>query len=303
MSALALEIEFLTGTYRGALGPGDTTADWPPQPDRIYSALVSTWAGRGEHPAERAALEWLEVQPPPTLHASDHTNRTAPRTYVPPNDPRAGRKHLQAVPEYRQGKPRRFPTARPDDPCMTVVWAAQPSDAVLKALNAIAADVSYLGTTASLVRCRFRADDTPPGARAIRTVYSGRLPELERAYHARPDRPAITEGMPVFDAAHAHDHGATMVASTTWIGLEIVGGGAPDVLSCALLGRTLRDALMAGFRRTGLQIPETVSGHRADGRPSEHPHLAIVPLASCRLAPCDRAASRSCDRRPSRHAT
>ena len=154
MSVLALEIEFLSGTYRGTRGPGDTTADWPPQPDRIYSALVSTWAGRGEHPAERAALEWLEAQPPPTLHASDHTARTAPSTYVPQNDPRAGPKHLHAVPEHRHGKPRRFPAARPDDPRMTVVWATQPADAILEALNAIAADVSYLGTTMSLVRFR-----------------------------------------------------------------------------------------------------------------------------------------------------
>ena len=275
MTALALEIEFLTGTYRGARGPGDAAADWPPQPDRIYSALVSTWAGRGEHPAERSALEWLEAQPAPTLHASAHTDRGAPRTYVSPNDPRAGRKHLQVVPAHRLDKPRRFPTARPDDARMLVVWTGKPTRAVLDALNAIAADVSYLGTTMSLVRCRFTAADTAPGAPVTRTVYPGRLPELERAYHARPERPAIAEGMPVFEPGPA----TTAAASTRWLPLEIVGGGAPDVLASAPLARTLRDALMSGYRRAGCPIPEAVSGHGPGGRPSEHPHLAIAPLA------------------------
>ena len=277
MTALALEIEFLTGTYRGARGPGDAAADWPPQPDRIYSALVSTWAGRGERPAERTALEWLEAQPAPTLHASAHTDRSAPKTYVPPNDPRAGRRHLQVVPDYRLDKPRRFPTARPDDARMLVVWDARPTGALLDALNAIAADVSYLGTTVSLVRCRFTAEDAPPGAPATRTVYPGRLPELERAYHARPERPAIAEGMPVFDPAP--DHPTTAATSTTWLPLEIVDGGAPDVLASAPLARTLRDTLMSGYRRAGRPIPEAVSGHGPGGRPSERPHLAIAPLA------------------------
>ena len=277
MTALALEIEFLTGAYRGARGPGDTAADWPPQPDRIYSALVSTWAGRGKHPAERTALEWLEAQPAPTLHASAHTDRGAPKIYVPPNDPRAGRKHLQVVPEHRLGKPRRFPTARPDDARMLVVWAGNPTGAVLGALNAIAADVSYLGTTMSLVRCRFKAKDATPGAPATRTVYPGRLTELERTYHARPERPAIAEGMPVFEPAPAPP--TTAATSTTWLALEFVGGGAPDVLASAPLARTLRDALMSGYRRAGRPIPEAVSGHRPGGRPSERPHLAIAPLA------------------------
>ena len=83
---LVLEIEFLSGVCRAAREPGDDTPDWPPQPDRVFSALVSAWAARGERPEERAALEWLEAQPPPAVHASDHTSRTTPDVFVPPND-------------------------------------------------------------------------------------------------------------------------------------------------------------------------------------------------------------------------
>ena len=70
--SLAFEIEFLTGVFRAAREPGDDTPDWPPQPDRIFSTLVPAWAVRGENSDERAALEWLEEQSPPAIHASGY---------------------------------------------------------------------------------------------------------------------------------------------------------------------------------------------------------------------------------------
>ena len=98
--------------------PGDDSPDWPPQPDRVFSALVSAWAARGERPEERAALEWLEEQPPPVIHASGHTSRTTPDVFVPPNDPKASKAaktYIKVMPDRRQRQPRRFPVARPDD--------------------------------------------------------------------------------------------------------------------------------------------------------------------------------------------
>jgi CRISPR-associated protein Csb2 len=48
-----------------------------------------------------------------------------------------------------------------------------------------------------------------------------------------------------------------------------------------MVAKTLRDALLSGYRRIGLEqaIPEVISGHALDGSPSRTPHLAIVPLA------------------------
>lgn len=39
---LVLEIEFLAGVSFAAVGPESPVPDWPPQPDRIFSALVAT---------------------------------------------------------------------------------------------------------------------------------------------------------------------------------------------------------------------------------------------------------------------
>ena len=55
----------------------------------------------------------------------------------------------------------------------------------------------------------------------------------------------------------------------------------PDLRASALIAKTLRETLMAGYERIGLgaRIPAAVSGHAADGAPLLAPHLAIAPLA------------------------
>ena len=139
--SLVLEVEFLTGVCRAAREPGDDAPDWPPQPDRVFSALVSAWAARGEQPEERAALKWLEEQPPPAIHASGHTSRTTPDVFVPPNDPKASRAaktYIRVIPDRRPRQARRFPVARPDDPIMAFVWQAEPEPAHFNELNALA---------------------------------------------------------------------------------------------------------------------------------------------------------------------
>ena len=283
---LVLEIEFLTGVCRAAREPGDDAPDWPPQPDRVFSALVSAWAARGERPEERAALEWLEAQPPPAIHASDHTARTTPDVFVPPNDPRASRSakaYMKVMPDGRSRQPRHFPTARPDNPFMAMLWSAEPppEPALFDALNALARYVGYVGHSASLVRCRFLSAIAPahrhPAKRPRRRVYPGRLRELEEAHRANPVRPMIRPGAPVFaeglpDPAPRDDD---------WLALEVIGGEVPDVRAAALVCRVLRNTLMSGYRKAGREdaIPEVMSGHTPSGAPTRLPHLAIAPLA------------------------
>ena len=316
--SLVLEIEFLTGVCRAAREPGDDAPDWPPQPDRVFSALVSAWAARGERPEERAALEWLEEQPPPAIHASDHTSRPTPDVFVPPNDfqtprndlikqkwyrdflARAQRppekgghernwKHaLSTFPENRQRKERRFPVARPEDPLMTLIWPAVPEPALLDALDTLARYVGYVGHSASLTRCRFLAADVPtrshPARPARRRVYPGRLCELERAHRANPVRPVIRPGGPVFSPPVAIER-----SRDDWLVLEVLHGEAPDIHASAIVCRVLRQALMSGYRKIGLEdaIPQVVSGHAPDGTPTRLPHLAIAPMAFAGFAHAD----------------
>ena len=281
--SLVFEIEFVTGVCRAAREPGDTSPDWPPQPDRVFSALVSAWAARGERPDERAALEWLEKQSPPAIHASNYTSRTVPDVFVPPNDPKASkaaRKYIEVMPDHRRRQPRRFPIARPDDPIAVLAWPKEPETIIFETLDAIARDVGYIGHSASLTRCRFLTGGDLTFGHAARLarrhIYSGRLRELERLHHANPVRPAIRPGNPLFA-----ERSRVIQPSSDWLVLEVIDGKVPDVRAAALVCRLLRQALMSGYRKKGSRdaIPEIVSGHAADGTPTRLPHLAIAPMA------------------------
>ena len=282
--SLVLEIEFLAGVCRAAHSPASDQPDWPPQPDRVFSALVSAWAARGEQRTEREALEWLEAQPTPTIHAGAHTARTAPGVFVPPNDHRASNKaetYLKVMPMTRPRQPRRFPVAHLEDPVMAMVWGLGPEPKVLAALDRLARDVGYLGHSASLVRCRFLSNGAPApkhaAAPARRQVYPGRLQELIRAHRRNPARPVILPG----DAVVPEPPPAPPPRDAGWLVLEEIGGVVPDIRAAALVGRTLRRTLMSGYRRIGMadEIPAFVSGHEPDGTLLRAPHLGIVPMA------------------------
>lgn len=282
--SLVLEIEFLAGVCRATDSPASTAPDWPPQPDRVFSALVAAWGARGEQEIERAALEWLEVQPAPAIHAGGHTARTAPGVFVPPNDYRASKTaktYLRVMPMTRPRQPRRFPVAHLEDPVMAMVWQPDPDPMVLTALDRLARDVSYIGHSASLVRCRFLSCSTPAPKHAAtparRQVYPGRLQELIRAYRIHPTRPIILPGAPVLPEPPA----APPSPDAGWLVLEAIGGVVPDIRAAAMVARTLRRTLMSGYRRIGMadEIPAFVSGHEPDGTLLRASHLGIVPMA------------------------
>jgi|HubBroStandDraft_1064217.scaffolds.fasta_scaffold00196_15 CRISPR-associated protein Csb2 len=287
---LVLEIEHLLGIAFAARTPASVQPDWPPQPDRVFSALVASWGARGEQPEERRALEWLEAQPVPAVAASGGRARSAATVFVPPNDPQTGRVgDLAVLPATRRRQPRRFPAFRPDDPIVRLIWSsAAPEPELMAALNALAADTACLGHSASLVRCRFSADGAAAEtASPRRQIYPGRLAELERNYRAGR-RPGA--GETVRPSAPAQAEPPHSVFSKRWLVLEYpedadeigpVAGQMPDLRASALVAKAVRDTLMAGYKKIGLgaEIPAVVSGHTADGAPLAEPHLAVVPLA------------------------
>lgn len=291
--SLILEVEYLLGVSFAAIGPDSEASDWPPQPDRIFSALVASWAARGGREEERRALEWLEMLSVPHLLASDAEARTSVVAFVPPNDPRSDKqKHAKEVlPALRRRQPRRFPATRPHDPVIRLCWPdAEPGEAMLSALQALAHDTAYIGHSASLTRCRFLLDrgtlEWGAAKRPQRGVYRGRLEELRQAYirfeksadkKDRPQKGARIPPEPEAKVARTNLFGD----GNRWLILDHVTGDMPDVRACALVAKTLRDTLLSGYRHIGLEdkIPEVVSGHAAGGAPAQTPHLAIVPLA------------------------
>ena len=207
--------------------------------------------------------------------------------FVPPNDQRASSSvetYLKVMPAYRTRQARRFPVARLDDPVMELVWRAEPRGKTLvDALAVLARDVSYIGHSTSLVRCRFVRRAAPATLHAPvparRRVYRGRLQELEREYARSPARPVIQPGTSVpvpFD---------TPVAGFTCRRLAGPGDGrrryARHPARPRWSGASLRRCLMSGYRGIGMEdeIPALVSGHTPDGSPAQQPHLAIAPMA------------------------
>ena len=82
---LVLRITFRTGTYHGSVAPESDAADWPPQFDRVFSAMVASSGARGIPADERAALEWLERQTPPAMRAMTATPAGLMLSFVPTN--------------------------------------------------------------------------------------------------------------------------------------------------------------------------------------------------------------------------
>lgn len=273
---LALEVEYLTGVVRASRDQGDA-ADWPPQPDRLFSALVATWAARGERPEERAALEWLERAPAPVVEASPAHPRGLAKVFVPPNDD--GATAISVIPDRRRRQERRLATVIPESPVVRWRWPVAPDAPVRDALAALAHDTSYLGHSASLIRCTLReqgALDEPCSSRGVsvlRMPYPGRLAELERAF-AAGRRPS-----PGASLRHEEEPAvppACSIFGRDWIIFADAGGMRPDTVAAAVLGKFLIKAVQAGYAPAA--APPWVSGHLPDGAPLSSPHLAALPL-------------------------
>ncbi|MEN9544620.1 MAG: hypothetical protein RLZZ598_1453 [Pseudomonadota bacterium] len=290
--ALSLEIEYLGGVCYAALGPDSGAPDWPPQPDRVFSALVATWAAHGQPEDERRALEWLEAQPVPLCRHGDHYERMAPTVFVPPNDPSVHRAKLamRVLPALRNRQARRFPAARPHDPLIHHFWPVDVDEATFVALERLARDTACVGHSASLTRCRFSRAEPAAGEgwrQARRSIYPGRLQELCAAY-ARFERSADKKDRPAAGSAVAPKAPAAATRSNIfadrWLVLEhgqdaTKDGAMPDLRAAALVARGIRIALMSGYGQLGLTVPQVISGHDTDGSPSKLAHMAVVPLS------------------------
>ncbi len=312
---LVLEIEYLSGVCFASVGQDSPAPDWPPQPDRVFSALVATWAARGQDAREAEALQWLEKLEPPRILASGTEPRTAPQVYVPPNDYETPRGELRSLKWYRDFlsngasppekgghkklwhqawnvmpdqrkrsglKDRNFPASRPHSPMVRLLWSdAALENGTLTALKQLARDTAYVGHSASLTRCRFLRDtsDLPHDGTETpkRRIYTGRFAELFRDFNlGRPPSPGTPVALPASPQTER-----TNFFGDRWLLLEHVDGDMPDLRACALVAKTMRDALLSGYERIGLGdcIAEIVSGHAPDGAPTRAPHLAIAPLA------------------------
>lgn len=87
---LSIRVDLLTERYYATAFNDRGSAEWPPHPGRLFSALVATWADDDEPSADEwELLRWLEDQGAPELTCSDHGEvalRDVHTVYVPVND-------------------------------------------------------------------------------------------------------------------------------------------------------------------------------------------------------------------------
>lgn len=89
MPWLAIEAHILGGRYHGR-GDDGRSAEWPPNPHRLFQALVAAahlgFRRTEEAEAKQAALRWLESRPAPDITVPPSAELSALRLYVPNND-------------------------------------------------------------------------------------------------------------------------------------------------------------------------------------------------------------------------
>jgi CRISPR-associated protein Csb2 len=285
---LTIEVELLTGVYRAGL-PDGSGAEWPPHPERLFSAFVQAWGDGGSTSEERAALEWLERQGAPWIEADEEwAERTAPTVFVPPNDDKGN--EITILPDRRRRQARVFRAAVPKTTTVRFGWSqSSPSEQERAALDVLARRVASLGHSSSLVRVALVEGEphtdqsrwlpSANGNLSLRVPHTGRLSRLEE-WHKEHERPAAGASAR-YSAPENKDAPeptkSLFGAPAEWFVFEDAGGFRPDILACAQVARRVRDSLMT----LGPQpVPEVLSGHVATGGATTRPHLAIIPLGN-----------------------
>jgi CRISPR-associated protein Csb2 len=284
---LALEVEFLTGRYAATDFRDRDGAEWPPHPSRLFSAFVAAAYESGLGESARAALLWLESLPPPHIYADEAPAVQSPVTaYVPVNDPAGA-----PLPQRAERQPRSFPSVVPharavgESPVAYFVWPeAWPDEVLRRLLDAVAENVTYLGSSRSLVRVRL-ADHVPApnwipdeeGDALLRVPGKGRLERLEWHYQngLRPPAGAFqryTRGPSWQEVAAPESAFDEMVV------YRLGGPVTMEIETTLKLTESLRAAAMRRVQDAVGVVPELLSGHDDQGRPSRKTHAAYVAL-------------------------
>jgi CRISPR-associated protein Csb2 len=192
------------------------------------------------------------------------------------------------LPARRTRQVRTFPVVVPARRTFALIWPDDPPSPIRLSLSQLCRRVSRLGHSSSLVRCDVvdlpRVPTMVPnesGFEVLRTIGPGQLARLEEAFERHrgvesrvlPSLPQRYGRPPV--ASTGQDHPGS-IFSDEWILFERIGGIRPLSSRGTDLARALRDALLE--QHGSGDLPDSLSGHGEDGRPSERPHLAFLSL-------------------------
>ncbi|HLI83697.1 MAG TPA: type I-U CRISPR-associated protein Csb2 [Bryobacteraceae bacterium] len=312
---LAIRIEFLTGVYMATRynDPSRSEPEWPPHPDRLFSALVAAAAEPAENDLARipereaSTLRWLlEPQRGPLhLAVSESRNRSAPDVYMPENphsdeipkgsletgDENTRKKKRNAlrglIPVFRGKKPLPIPAVIPDDPVAYFIWPDADPDEHAEVLRGICSKVTYLGRSRSLVRLSVVDDPPPPthvpdplGTVPLRVPAAGRLSYLVDKYKRDGGKPEPSPTQPYRRLHHDRlpQERAANLFDRFWVFQPRRGDPLLPATATVKVTRALRAALIACIdqdqRRKGFP-PDVPDVVHGHG---QHPHCAYVAL-------------------------
>lgn len=199
------------------------------------------------------------------------------------NDGPAGRAILT---ETRTRQPRTFPSVTPAVPVVYLLWPAAEPGSHIDPLGALTERVVRVGHSASLVACRV-VDQTPDpswvpddsGPEVLRVAREGQLSRLEQLYSRhRESQPRVLPC--AFQRYRRVGTAADQIPAQgafgeDWIVLRRVGGPRLPLVRTVDVASAVRGALMSFADQPPLEV---LSGHESAGKPSQRPHVAIVPL-------------------------
>jgi len=193
---VTLAIRYLTESVTASDASDRSRVEWPPHPGRVFMALAAAHFESGADSKERAALDWLEFQPPPALTAGPADERSLVTHYVPVNDASGPAKAtLQSAERLtRTRQPRVFPQAWLAQDTAYLVWQSSATQEHAAALATLCGKVSRVGHSTTLVQMWYSSQPPPlptnwlPCETAsdlfLRVIGPGTLCELERRYNA-----------------------------------------------------------------------------------------------------------------------
>ena len=239
---LALRVEYLTGVCMATRHNDAERAkpEWPPHPDRLYSALVAAAdpdqsGASGCSGSTTQALKWLLEQGAPQLHATQAYRRTTPAVPMPSNPHEAevwaraeknnpGSSNL--LPVHRKKTLLPIPAVVPDEPVVYFIWPSADPDGYREILRSICDSVTCLGRSRSLVRVT--VEDRAPvathvpdlsGEIQLRVPREGRLSYLIDKHRRDGGKPAPSplRRYRHVDAPSIRSEGQRSIFTRSWV--------------------------------------------------------------------------------------
>jgi CRISPR-associated protein Csb2 len=134
--ALLISVRFHDGRYHGS-------GSWPPEPARLFQALVAGAVSNGKIPVEAlAALAWLERLDPPDIATPPARNGQSFKNFVPNNDLDAvGGDPNAAIRAAKEIRPRLFDSGVP----LLYLWRYDEEEDKAKQIEMVADQLYQLG--------------------------------------------------------------------------------------------------------------------------------------------------------------